>query len=294
MAALKDIIRKISAVKQTQKITRAMNMVAASKLRGAQTRTENFRPYAAKFADVMGSLSSRIEPDIHPLLVQPDVVDKIGLLAFSADRGLCGSFNSNIMSGVQKFLDEKSKQDADVAMTLVGRKLKDYYRKRTVNITQSYGDLMSSFDYQVAAKLARDMMDMFMEGEVQEVWMCYTQFISMSKQVVTFSKLLPITPPAEADDDQTGGSLEYICEPSIEGIMIDLLPKSVVIQVYSAMLETSTSEQAARMAAMDNATKNCKELITDLTLVYNKARQAAVTAELLDIVCGAEALKKAS
>ncbi len=293
MAALKDIKRKISAVKQTQKITRAMNMVAASKLRGAQSRMENFRPYAAKFAEVMESLASRIEPDIHPLLIQPEEVRKIEVLAFSSDRGLCGSFNTNAINAVERLIKAKTNEGVDVALTLVGRKLRDYFRRRDVNIRKAHISTMTSFDYQVAAGIAREAMDVFMEGEVQEVWLYYTRFESVGRQVATAVKLLPIS-PAQQDEAEAAGGMEYLCEPSIEGIMVDLLPKSVTIQVYNAMLETSTSEHAARMSAMDNATKNCKEMIQDLTLVYNKARQSAITAELLDIVGGAEALKQSS
>lgn len=293
MAALKDIKRKISAVKQTQKITRAMNMVAAARLRGAQARMENFRPYAAKFAEVMGSLASRIEPDIHPLLVQPETVSKIEVLAFSSDRGLCGSFNANAINAVEKLLRQKAADGVDVSLTLVGRKLRDYFRRRQVQVRKSYPNTMTSFDYSVAAGIAREAMDAFMEGEAQEVWLYYTRFESMARQRVTAVKLLPITPAVAEEQPEGAAAMEYLCEPSVEGIMMDLLPKSVAIQVYNAMLETSTSEHAARMAAMDNATKNCKEMITDLTLAYNKARQAAITAELLDIVGGAEALKTA-
>ena len=293
MAALKEIKTKISAVKQTQKITRAMNMVAASKLRSAQSRMENFRPYAAKYAEVMGSLASRIEPDIHPLLVQPEAVRKVELVAYSSDRGLCGSFNANVISAVDRFVEEKTAEGIEVSLTLVGRRLRDYFRRRNVNMRKAYADTMSSFDYMVSAHIAREALDVFLTGEVDEVWTYFTRFESMARQTVTLLKLLPIT-PTQAEDEEPDDSnvlMEYVCEPSVEGIMIDLLPKSVTIQVYNAMLETSTSENAARMQAMDNATKNCKEMITDLTLVYNKARQASVTNELLDIVGGAEALK---
>lgn len=292
MAALKDIQRQIAAVKKTQQITQAMNMVAAARLRQAQTMMENFRPYAAKFAEVMGSLASRIEPDIHPFLVSAEKVNKVELLAFSSDRGLCGSFNANTINAVENFVNERKSQGVDVSMTLVGRKLRDYFRRRPVEIRKDYTEAMSSFDYTVAAIIAREAMDVFMESEVEEVWAYYTRFKGMGRQIVTLTRLLPIAPAASDEEGQQEDSgMEYLCEPSIEGIMVDLLPKSVVIQVYNAMLETSTSEHAARMTAMDNATKNCVDMIQDLTLAYNKARQAAVTAELLDIVGGAEALK---
>ncbi|MEW6264442.1 MAG: ATP synthase F1 subunit gamma [Thermodesulfobacteriota bacterium] len=291
MAALKDIKRKISAVKKTQQITKAMNMVAAARLRGSQARMENFRPYATKFAEVMTSVAGRVAPDLHPLLVQPEKVARIELLAFSSDRGLCGSFNMNTINAVDKFLKEKAGQGLEVSLTLVGRKVRDYFRRRPVTIRQAHPNIMSSFDYPVAAGIARELMDAFQSDAVQEVWMYYTRFVSMGRQVVTLAKLLPISPPME-EETGAGQGLEFIFEPSVEGIMIELLPKSVAIQVYNAMLETSTSEHAARMTAMDNATKNCKEMILNLTLAYNKARQSAVTAELLDIVGGAEALKR--
>lgn len=290
MAALKDIQRQIAAVKKTQQITKAMNMVAAARLRQAQEKMENFRPYAVKFAEVMGSLASRIEPDIHPFLVSAEKVNKVELLAFSSDRGLCGSFNANTINAVQQFINERKSQGIDVSLTLVGRKLRDYFRRRPVEIRKDYTEAMSSFDYAMSTIIAREAMDVFMEAEVEEVWAYYTRFKGMGRQTVTLTRLLPIA-PAKDEGQQEDSGMEYLCEPSIEGIMIDLLPKSVVIQVYNAMLETSTSEHAARMTAMDNATKNCVDMIQDLTLAYNKARQAAVTAELLDIVGGAEALK---
>jgi len=297
MAALKDIKRKIGAVKKTQQITRAMNMVAAARLRGAQTRMENFRPYAAKYAEVMNGLADRIEQrDIHPFLIQPAEVKTVAVIAFSSDRGLCGSFNMNTISAVERFVKQKSQEGVEVLLTLVGRKLRDYFRRRKVNIEKSYTDLMSAFDYYAASDLAREAMNGFITGKFQEVYLFYTRFESMARQNVTQLKLLPIAPPAEEADDETTSqpaapTREYLFEPSVEGIMMELLPRSVIIQVYNAMLETSTSEHAARMAAMDNATKNCKDMITDLTLAYNKARQSAITAELMDIVGGAEALR---
>jgi F-type H+-transporting ATPase subunit gamma len=250
---------------------------------------ENFRPYASKYGEVMSSLASRIEPDIHPFLIQPDEVKKVEVIAYSSDRGLCGSFNANTISAVQRFVRQKSAENVEVSLTLVGRKLRDFFRRREVNIRKAYTDAMSSFDYTLAASIAREAMDLFHAGEVDEIYLYYTSFVSMARQQVAQARLLPIT-PEQVEEDEAGVGAEYLCEPSVEGIMIDLLPKSVTIQVYNAMLETSTSEHAARMAAMDNATKNCKEMIQDLTLVYNKARQAAVTGELLDIVGGAEAL----
>jgi len=291
MAALKDIKRKIGAVKKTQQITRAMNMVAAARLRTAQTRMENFRPYAAKFSEVMGNLASRIQPDIHPFLVQPDTVTRVELVAFSSDKGLCGSFNTNIINGVERFIAQRKTQNVAVSLTLVGRKLRDYFRRRPVNIRVSYTETMNSYNFADASLIAQGVSNSFLTGEVDEVWIYYTRFESMARQAPTLVKLLPISPPEAEDESDQGAAGEYLCEPSAEAIMIDLLPKSFTIQVYNAMLETSTSENAARMMAMDNATNNCADMIVDLTMVYNKARQAAITMELIDIVGGVEALK---
>ncbi len=291
MATLKDIERKISAVKKTQQITRAMNMVATARLRKAQTRIENFRPYAQKFADVMSNLAARTEAEIHPYLSQPEEVNRVELLAFSSERGLCGSFNNNTINAVEKFVKEREAQGTEVSMTLVGRKVIDYFKKRPVNIRSRHFSVMESFDYFVASQIAQSVSDEYLDENVQEVWVYYTKFESMARQELTLAKLLPISPGQEEEDLPDSGVGEYLYEPSVEAIMIDLLPRSFNIQVYNAMLETSASEHAARMMAMDNATNNCKDMVEDLTRVYNKARQASITMELMDIVGGAEALK---
>lgn len=291
MATLQDIKRKISAVKKTQQITRAMNMVAASRLRVAQERIENFRPYASKFAELIANLAARTEQGIHPYLVPNDDVGRVELLAFSSDRGLCGSFNSNVSAQVTRFIKAKKEKDIEVSLTLVGKKVYDYFKRRPVNIRSDYSDVMSSYDYSTAVAIARPASELFLLGEVDEVWVYYTAFISLAKQQPALVRLLPVTTTPEdssAGHDEAG---EYIYEPSAEALMIDLLPRNFNIQIFNAMLETSTSEQAARMLAMDNATKNCGELVDSLTMVMNKARQTAITMELMDIIGGAEALK---
>ncbi len=291
MATLQDIERKITAVRKTQQITKAMNMVTTSRLRKAQQRIENFRPYAEKFADVMSNLAARTESEIHPYLRQPEEVSRVELLVLSSDRGLCGSFNSNIIRATERFIREKTAEDVEVSLTLVGKKVGDYYKRRPVNIKTSYPSVMESFDYSVAAQIAQGVSDVYLDEEAQEVWCLYTKFINVGRQELTMVKLLPISPGQEEDELPDSGVGEYLYEPSVEAIMIDLLPRSFNIQVFNAMLETSASEHAARMMAMDNATNNCKDMIDDLTMVYNKARQTAITMELLDIVGGAEALK---
>ena len=291
MAALRDIQNKISGVKKTRQITRAMNMVATAKLRGIQEKTERFRPYAEKFAEVLGSLSRGIDPGIHPLLAQPEKVDKVALIALTADRGLCGSFNMNLINMAQKFLKEKQAAGQEVAVYAVGRRGVDFNRRRNVPMEEALSSAMNVIDFDLAVDVGRMGLNAFLSGEVQEVYICYSRFASMAAQVPTIEKLLPIS-PVLVEGEEAAASIEYLTEPSAEEILVDLLPRYLNVRVYSALLETGTSEQAARMAAMDNATKNCKDMITNLTLVYNKARQAAVTTELMDIVGGAEALKQ--
>ena len=292
MATLKDILRKIGAVKKTQQITRAMNMVAAARLRSTQGKVEAFDPYAAKFSEVLENLASRIDPDIHPLLVAKESVSRVELLHFTADRGLCGSFNAQLLNRAEQWLGEQKAQGNEASMTLVGRKGRDYFKKQDVTITESHVQVYGKIDMSFVNQMTRQLTDRFLNDELDEVYMMYSRFVSMARQEITLVKLLPVEPP-QRDEQEEGTSSEYLCEPNAEELMIDLLPKHISVQIYNAFLQNEVSEHAARMAAMDNATKNCKEMIQNLTLVYNKARQAAITAELMDIVGGAEAIKTA-
>ena len=291
MATLRDILRKISAVKKTRQITRAMNMVAAAKLRGAQARMESFDPYAMKFSEVLGNLASRIEPDIHPLLEKRDRVSSVGLLHFTADRGLCGSFNTNTINVAENWIKDRQDEGMDCSLTTVGKKGTDYFRKRGLNLIGSHTQVYGNVDISYVNQMTNSFIEQFMSEEVDEVYMIYTRFMGMAKQVPTLVKLIPIEPQT-ADELGSGASeAEYLCEPGPEELLIDLLPKHVSVQIYNAFLQNETSFYAAQMAAMDNASNNCNDLIDDLTLAYNKARQAAITTELMDIVSGAEALK---
>ena len=291
MATLNDIKIKIGAVKKTRQITKAMNMVAAAKLRGAQMRMENFEPYAAKFAEVLGNLASRIEPDIHPLLVKKEKVSRVELLHFSGDKGLCGSFNSNLINRAEKWMNEEKDNGVEIGLTTVGKRGRDYFKKRGFDIIGSHINAYGSVDISFVNQISSGMIDRFLTDEVDGVYMIYSRFISMGKQVPTLVKLIPVEPPVVEDEEASGADAEYLCEPDPEGLMIELLPKHINVQIYNAFLQNETSEHAARMAAMDNASRNCDDLVESLTLVYNKARQAAVTAELMDIVGGAAALK---
>ena len=291
MATLNDIKMKIGAVKKTRQITKAMNMVAAAKLRGAQMKMESFEPYATKFAEVLGNLASRIEPDIHPLLVKKEKISRVELLQFTGDKGLCGSFNSNLINRAEKWMNQEKDNGVDTGLTAIGKRGRDYFKKRGYDLIGSHINVYGSVDISFVNQIGRGMIDRYLTDEVDGVYMIYSRFISMGRQVPTLVKLLPIEPPVAEDEEQSGAEAEYLCEPDPEGLMIELLPKHINVQIYNAFLQNETSEHAARMAAMDNASRNCDDLVESLTLVYNKARQAAVTAELMDIVGGAAALK---
>jgi F-type H+-transporting ATPase subunit gamma len=292
MATLQDIRRKIAAVKKTQQITKAMNMVAAAKLRGAQLRMEGFRPYAAAFAMMLGNMAGRVEPEIHPFFQQAAPVERVGLVLMTADRGLCGSFNVNLINTAVKFIREKEAQGIEVALICVGRKGRDFFRRRKREMLAHYADVWNKFDFSNAVTVAREITTAFLSGGVQEVHLIHSSFINMAIQRPTMVQLLPIKPgEAEEAEQIAGGSTEYLFEPPMEQFLEYLLPKYINVLVYHGFLENAASEHAARMTAMDNAQSNCKEMINTLTLVMNKARQAAITRELMDIVGGAEALK---
>ncbi len=290
MATLQDIKRKIGAVKKTQQITKAMNMVAAAKLRGAQLRMEGFRPYAGAFAMMLGNMAGRVEPDIHPFFQQAEPVQRVGLILMTADKGLCGSFNVNLINTAVKFIREKEAEGIEVSLVCVGRKGRDFFRRRKREMLAQYVDVWNKFDFSNAVTVAREVMNAFLSGGVQEVHLIHSSFINMAIQRPKLVQLLPIK-PAEAEAEAAGGSTEYLFEPPMEQFLEYLLPKYINVLVYHGFLENSASEYAARMTAMDNAQSNCKEMINTLSLVMNKARQATITRELMDIVGGAEALK---
>jgi F-type H+-transporting ATPase subunit gamma len=299
MATLKEIQTKIGAVKKTQKITKAMNMVAASKLRGAQEKMEAFRPYASKFAEVLGSLAERTQADeehLPPLLASRPEIKTIDLVLMTSDRGLCGSFNTNLIHRAESFLKEKAAQGIEVRLICMGRKGRDYFRRRKQSILSDHiGIVGARFSFNVAVTAGQGLIDSFLGGKTDEAYMIFSEFVSMARQAPTVRQLVPIAGVEKVEETdapaEVGYVAEHICEPSAEELMAEMLPKQVYVQLFRGLLETSTSEHAARMQAMDNATSNCKEMITSLTLVFNKARQAAITAELMDIVGGAEALK---
>lgn len=295
MATLKEVKTKIGAVKKTKQITRAMNMVAASRLRGAQTNMDGFRPYAEKFAEVLGGLSGRAGEETNPLLLPHEEVVKKHVILCTSDRGLCGGFNAHLISKADSFIKEAG-EDIEVAVTNFGKKGRDWCRRKQIPIRSEHiGVIGTVIKFNIASTVGKGLIDGFLNGEYDEVYIVYSEFISMGRQVATIKQLLPI-PPMGSDEDEAKDQdkpylAEHICEPSPDELLGELLPRSVYVQLYRALLETSTSEHAARMMAMDNASKACDDMIDNLTLAYNKARQASITAELMDIVGGAEALK---
>jgi F-type H+-transporting ATPase subunit gamma len=292
MASLKDVQNKIAAVKKTKQITKAMNMVATSRLRGAQQNMENFRPYAGKFAEVLGSLAQKSGEEASPLLVPREEVKKLHVVLCTSDRGLCGGFNVNLIEKAGSFIADKSGDGIEISFTNFGKKGRDWCRKKKIpRVDEHIGVVGTSFGFNVAANAGRKLVEGYLNGDYDEVYVVYSEFLSIGRQVPTLKQLLPIPPIEIAQDEAKEYLAEHICEPSADSLLGELLPKSVHVMLHSSLLETSTSEHAARMAAMNNATNACNDLIENLTLAYNKARQAAITAELMDIVGGAEALK---
>ncbi len=290
MPSLKDVKMKIGGVKKTSQITKAMNMVAAAKLRGAQQKMEDFRSYAEKFNAAMGNLSSAMDSGAFPLMEKREV-KTVEILVVTSDRGLCGSFNSNILKMTDKLIAKLEAEGKKVSLVCVGKKSASYFRK-TGKIRQRHVDLMSTFQMFNARAIAQDIAGNFLAGDSDEVRIVYGKFQSVAIQRPAEQLFLPIQPSAvTAEEAPASASGSYIYEPSTEEIMEVLLPLYMNVMVYHAMLEVSASEHASRMTAMDNATNACKDIIHNLTLIYNKARQAGITAELMDIVGGAEALK---
>jgi len=290
VASLKDIKRKVGAVQKTKQITRAMNMVAASKFKSSQVRMENFRPYAGKFMDVLNSLALRVDTISHPLLAVRDP-RKIRVICMTSDRGLCGGFNTNLIKATERFLKDKSKEGKELSLISVGRKGRDYFRKKA-DIIGQWVDILSKFDMTLAVSISNEVITPFIKEEYDELYLIYNQFVNVSVQRPTVIRLFPLPSIGQDVDVDPEKRLDYSYEPSVEVLLQKLLTMYVHVLIFRALLETSAGENGSRMASMDNATKNCEDLIQSLTLKMNKARQAAITAELMDIVGGTEALAK--
>ncbi|MBM3221068.1 MAG: ATP synthase F1 subunit gamma [Candidatus Rokubacteria bacterium] len=290
MATLRDIQRRIRSVQSTQKITRAMKLVAAAKLRRAQERILSARPYMNKMSELLGNLVTGEGSDgaPHPLLEQREGPRR-QIVIVTADKGLAGAFNSNVLRRSLEFV--RTSNTTEVTLVVVGRKARDFYRRRPWTIKRDMISFWDKLAYSHAQELADYLMQQYLDNEVDEVHLIYNEFRSVAVQRPVRTQLLPI-PKSEAAGAEGDASGDYIYEPSPEAILGDLLPRYVRMQVYRALMESLAGEYGARMTAMEAATKNAKEMIGILTIQYNKARQEKITKELLDIVGGAEALKQ--
>lgn len=291
MPSLQSLRRKIAAFKNTQKITKAMKMVAAAKLKRSQDRILAARPYAHKMRGVLSNLSQRVNRAAHPLL-QKREGKKIEVLVITSDRGLCGGFNGNIVRKSAEFVRQCQGRGLQVQLSIVGRKGRDYFRRRTWPIRQEWTGVFDKLSFEHAIDIGGDLTDQFVKGTFDELYVVYNEFKSAIQQRVIVEKLFPVdaseftAAPAEGT---TGGS--YLYEPEEADLLNVLVPKHFQVQAYRILLESAAAEHGARMAAMDGATRNAGQLIKKVTLYYNKTRQAAITKELMDIVGGAEALK---
>ncbi len=287
MANVLDIRRRIRSVKNTQQITRAMKMVAAARLRRAQERVVKARPYANQMLTVLASVAARTEQRANPLLAERSV-EKVLLVLVTADRGLCGAFNANLIRAAQSYLAEvAAAADRQVSLIAVGRKGRDFFRKRPLSIVGDYVNLFGRLEFSHAQGIARQIINLYTDQSVDAVDFMYNAFKSVLTQHLTVERYLPIK-PLEAPEGQ--GLVDYIYEQPPEEIFNILLPRYVEIEVYRALLESQAAEFAARMTAMDAATNNAAEMIDSLTLHLNRVRQAAITKEIIEIVSGAAAL----
>ena len=293
MPSLLDIRRRVRAVKSTQQITKAMKMVAASKLRRAQERIQQARPYASQMLRVLNSLASRVDPSSHPLLDErktPRANGRSLLIVITADRGLCGSFNTNVIKAAGTFIVENPERE--VVLGLVGRRGRDYFARRGFRVLYERVNLFAALKFDDARAIAKVAIEAFVNGEVDSVHLAYNEFKSVMQQRVVVERLLPISREAFNPTAEKGAAqnVDYLYEPAPEELFKHLIPSHVEVQVYRALLESSAAEHAARMTAMDAATRNSAEMIDQLTLYMNKVRQAAITREIIEVVSGAQAL----
>jgi F-type H+-transporting ATPase subunit gamma len=290
MPSLKNIRTRIASVKSTQKITRAMKLVAAARLRRAQDAIVGARPYANALLDAVAEVAIRAGAESHPLLDKRPS-DRVGLVVITSDRGLAGGFNANVFRNVQRFVTEK--KDAAISLYVLGKKGRDFFRRRKSRVAHEFASVTADSAESRAREVALTMVQAFLHGQVDAVYLIYNEFKSAIQQRVVVEPLLPLaaialSPQAGA---ASGGPIDFLYEPDKRQLLDALLPLYVESQIYRALLESNASEFGARMTAMDSATNNAKEVIARLTLQYNRARQAAITKELMEIVSGAEALK---
>ena len=281
-----DLRRRIRSVKNTQQITKAMKMVAAAKLRRAQERMMAARPYSAALRQVLASVSTRVEVEKHPLLAVREQENKVLLLIVTADRGLCGAFNTNIIRAAQNAIAERGWQD--IHLTTIGRKAGDFFKRRNLPLKKQV-TLLQALAPEVVREIAQSLIADFVSGEFDAVYVLYNEFKSIIAQRVALDRLLPLERP---EVDLTVPAIDYLYAPGPEQILGELLPKHIEFQLYRVLLESAAAEQGARMTAMEAATKNASDMISHLTLTYNRIRQASITKEIIEIVSGAAAAGK--
>jgi len=292
MATLRDIKRRITGVKSTQKITRAMKMVATAKLRKAQNRIINARPYANKIIYMLSDLASESDIAANPFFVRQDV-KKVCVVIVTSDRGLCGAFNANIIKESVRYIEQELKDHIIEPMIYaVGRKSADYIKKSNYNLIGKTIDIFSSLEYSSGLKISEELISGYLKGEFDKVVIIYNQFVSIIQQKIEVQQYLPI--PLINKEENKEHLSNYIFEPNQKQIFEYLIPKHLKAQFWRILLESNAAELGARMTAMDNATTNAQEMIKSLNLTYNKERQAAITKEILEIVSGANALKAGS
>jgi F-type H+-transporting ATPase subunit gamma len=282
-----DLRRRIRSVKNTQQITKAMKMVAAAKLRRAQERMMAARPYSAALRQVLASISTRVDVDQHPLLAQREQENKVLLLIVTADRGLAGAFNTNITRAAQNAIAEKGW--AEVELLPIGRKALDFFKRRRWPIRRQATQVYQALSLETAREIAQALSDDFLSGEFDAVYVIYNEFKSIIAQRVTLERLLPLQREWSRQQQQDEPAIDYLYAPSPEAILSELLPKHIEFQLYRILLESAAAEQGARMTAMESATKNASDMISHLTLTYNRIRQASITKEIIEIVSGAAA-----
>jgi len=283
MANLKDIRDRIKSVTSIQKVTKAMKMVAAAKMRRAQENMEQARPYSNRLTEIIQNLLPDVDRVLLPLL-EVRKVNRVAFLVVTSDKGLAGSFNSSVLRKAQSEIDEFGKENVD--LFCVGKKARDFFKARRYDIIESHVGFWGNLDFNYAIKIANGIIHHFLKGHVDEIRVVYNEFVNVATQIVLTEKLLPLD--YEADE---GVSVDRLYEPSKDEIVKSLIPRHLNVQMWKYLLESYASEQAARMVAMENATSNSQEMIKDLKLEFNKARQAAITTEMLEIVGGAESLK---
>jgi len=284
MATLRDIKRKIVSINSTQTITRTMKMASASKLRRAQESLEKIRAYALKMEELTARVVTRVPKDIHPLLAEREEIKKVLVVSMASDKGLCGGFNVNIGLQAENFVIHNRDKYEHIGIYVFGKKVKDYLQRRKFSIVKDWSDI-KKIDQDFVNTMADDLIKLYMEGGFDKVYLGYNHFHSAVKQIPVFEEFLPVKASGEPE------GIDYLYEPENEKIIESLIPKYISTKLYFALLDSQTSEHAARMAAMENATSNCGEMINHLTLVYNKRRQESITNDMMDIVGGAESLR---